>query len=372
MRRLRRLAVVVVILVGLATLGLWLASRSATIRTLVHDQIVAALRAALGEDVTIGAVGGTLGRSLVLEDLRISAGGRALVRVPRIEIAYAPLALLRGRLRLTRIQVDAPSVRVVQGTPMWQPPASQGGGLPIQIDHLGVEGGRVAVAHAPATPWLAATDLRLVASAWFGAGSTQVRVTRLAFRPRGVAVSPVEASGDLRLRRDGSIEGRALRLVTSHSRIEVAGRLRPGVDEEARLALLPLDAAEVRALAPASGLRATLHATVDVAGPWSRVGADMTAAMGRAGQLRAAGTVDLEHRPLDYSGTVSFTGLDPEAIRDGLPAGHLTGHARLRGRDLGRATTLRYGVVLAPSVLSGQQLTAAKLSGNTRRAVTHA
>src|SRR5436190_2249674 len=200
MRRLRRLAVVVVILVGLGTLGVWLASRSAVVRTLVHDRVVAALRAALGADVSIGAVGGTLGHSLVLEDLRISAGGRAVVSVPRIEIAYAPLAVLRGRLRLTRIRVDAPSVRVVQGSSAWQPPAGKAGGLPIQIDHLEVEGGRVAVAHAPGAPWLAATDIRLVASAWLGAGSTQVRVTRLAFRPRGVAVSPVEASGEVRLR----------------------------------------------------------------------------------------------------------------------------------------------------------------------------
>src|SRR5207248_70733 len=110
--------------VALVAAALAVASRTGAVRALERGAVVRGLEAATGEHVTLAGVGGTLGHSLVLEDLRLAAGGRTVVHVPRLEIVYAPLALLHG-VRLKRVTLTAPRVRaVVEGDarPLALPP----------------------------------------------------------------------------------------------------------------------------------------------------------------------------------------------------------------------------------------------------------
>src|SRR5437870_595960 len=102
MRRLRRwlarLLVAMVVVAG----ALAVAVRTGAVRALEHWAVVRLLEATAGSRVTLGQVGGRLGHSLVLEDLGLAAG-RTVVHVPRLEIVYEPLSLLRGVLRLRRV-----------------------------------------------------------------------------------------------------------------------------------------------------------------------------------------------------------------------------------------------------------------------------
>src|SRR5438045_1209034 len=128
MRRLRRWLARGLVAVALVAAALAVASRTGAVRALERGAVVRGLEAATGEQVTLAGVGGTLGHSLVLEDLRLAAGGRTVVHVPRLEIVYAPLALLHGVVRLKRVTLTAPRVRAgVEGEERRRAPAARGG-----------------------------------------------------------------------------------------------------------------------------------------------------------------------------------------------------------------------------------------------------
>ena len=114
MRRLRRWLARLLVAMVLMALALAVGSRTGAVRALERSAVVHFLERATDARVRLGQVGGTLGHSLVLEDLRLAAGGRTVVHVPRLEIVYAPLALLRGVLRLERVTLTAPRVRAVR------------------------------------------------------------------------------------------------------------------------------------------------------------------------------------------------------------------------------------------------------------------
>src|SRR2546428_9789570 len=144
MRRLRRWLARGLVAGALVAAALAVASRTGAVRALERRIVVRVLESATGERVTLAGVGGTLGHSLVLEDLRLAAGGRTVVHVPRLEIVYAPLALVHGVVRLKRVTLTAPRVRAVREEGAGALALPPGGGLPVEIDHLEVTGGRAA------------------------------------------------------------------------------------------------------------------------------------------------------------------------------------------------------------------------------------
>src|SRR5207244_1345673 len=91
MRRLRRWLARLLVAMVLMALALAVGSRTGAVRALERSAVVHFLERATDARVRLGQVGGTLGHSLVLEDLRLAAGGRTVVHVPRLEIVYAPL-----------------------------------------------------------------------------------------------------------------------------------------------------------------------------------------------------------------------------------------------------------------------------------------
>src|SRR5439155_1680383 len=215
--------------VALVAAALAVASRTGAARALERRAVVRVLEAATGAQVTLAGVGGTLGHSLVLEDLRLGAGGRTVVHVPRLEIVYAPLALLHGVVRLKRVTLTALRVRaVVEGDarPLALPPR---GGLPVVVEHLDVTDGRVAVALLDREPpgRFAATALTLAARGRLERGGAELEVAALRFVPRGLARA---AHADLG--RGGGLQARAVfdataRPVAYAARLAFA-RLDPG------------------------------------------------------------------------------------------------------------------------------------------------
>src|SRR2546428_9638808 len=114
-RVLRRLFVVLRPLIAVLVLALGVASRFGVVQEMVRTRVLALLRTSVEAQVELGSVGGTLGRSLVLRDLRVAVAGHTVLRVPRTQIVYAPLALLRGPVLVPPFTLGAPRVRPAPG-----------------------------------------------------------------------------------------------------------------------------------------------------------------------------------------------------------------------------------------------------------------
>src|SRR5437867_5999901 len=321
MRRLRRWLARGVVAVALVATALAVASRTGAGRALERRAVVRVLESATGERVTLAGVGGTLGHSLVLEDLRLTAGGRAVVHVPRLEIVYAPLALVHGVVRLKRVTLTAPRVRAVREGDAGALALPPGGGLPVEIDHLEVTGGRVAVALLDTEPprRFAATALALAARGRLDPGGAEVEVATLRFVPRGLALAPVAAAGRVTARPGGPVRLRGFHLASRRSRLDAEAELDRTGAIDAHLALAPLAAADVRALAPRSALATDLRARLRMRGPWHALAVRAHADLGRGGGLHARAALDATARPVAYAARLAFARLDPGAVLPWLP-----------------------------------------------------
>src|SRR5213080_2338204 len=333
MRRLRRWLARGLVAVALVAAALAVASRTGAARALERRAVVRVLEAATGAQVTLAGVGGTLGHSLVLEDLRLAAGGRTVVHVPRLEIVYAPLALLHGVVRLKRVTLTAPRVRAVvegEARPLALPPR---GGLPVVVDHLEVTDGRVAVALLDREPprRFAATALTLAARGRLERGGAELEVATLRFVPRGLALAPVAAAGRVTARPGGPARLSAFHLASGRSRLDAEAELDGTGAIDAHLALAPLAAADVRALAPRSALATDLRARLRMRGPWHALAVAAHADLGRGGGLHARATLDATARPVAYAARLAFARLDPGVVLPRLPRAEASGQLAFRG-----------------------------------------
>src|SRR5213593_2253967 len=347
MRRLRRWLARLPGAMVLMALALAVGSRTGAVRALERSAVVHFLERATDARVRLGQVGGTLGHSLVLEDLRLAAGGRTVVHVPRLEIVYAPLALLRGVLRLERVTLTAPHVRAVRGGGALPFALRPGGGLAVEVDRLEVVDGRVAVALLDTEPprRFAATALALAARGHLEPRGAELEVTKLRFVPRGLALAPVEAAGRVTASPDGTVRLRGFHLASGQSRLAAEAALDGTGAIDAHLALAPLAAVDVRALAPRSGLATDLRARVRMRGPWHALAVAAHADLGRGGRLHARAALDATARPVAYAARLAFARLDPGAILPRLP--HVEASGQLAFRGEGGAHRLR-GEVRTP------------------------
>src|SRR5207249_761935 len=114
---------------------------------------------------------------------------------------------------------------------------------------------------------------------------------------------------------------------------------------DAHLALAPLAATDVRALAPRSGLATDLRARVRMRGPWHALAVAAHADLGRGGRLHARAALDATARPVAYAARLAFARLDPGAVLPRLPRAEADGQLAFRGA--GGAHRVR-GVVRTP------------------------
>jgi autotransporter translocation and assembly factor TamB len=390
MRRLARAALTAVFVGATVVLVLlvvlWAASRTPAFQAFVRDRILAVARDAVDGRIDIGSIGGTLGRTLVLEDVYVAAPGQRVLHVPRVEIAYAPFALLRGRIRLDRVTVIGPHVWLVLAGGKLRLPgvrrrederdeeADEGRGLTVEIRALEVRDGRLAFADLDARPprrW-AATALTVAGSGTFGGGTADVAVEALRFRPRGLAVPAVEGRARLDLMRAGVLRLRELHVTTGRSTITAAGRVARDRDVDARLTLAPLDARDVRAVVPDIALRTDVGLRASAIGPWRAVVVGARADLGAAGRLRTRATLDLAAAPLAWEVSARFTGVDPAAAVPELVAASLDGRLRAHGTGIDRRTRGAWELHLSPSRIANQSLESARLRGDGDGHVHHA
>jgi autotransporter translocation and assembly factor TamB len=380
MARLGRLLAVgiatVAVIAGLLASGLWLASRTRVADDFVRAQVLGLLRRSLpGAEVSIARTDGLLGRRLVLYDLDVRVGGRRIAHVPRVEILYRPLALLRSVIRLDRVTVVAPSLRAIHEDGAWRLPhlvqGSGGGALAVELRRVEVSDGRLAVALLDASPRrrLAATALHVEGSARLDAAGRDLRVSALRFVPRGVGVTPVEGEGRFRQSADGALELVGGRIATARSHLTASGRVVPGASVETTLDLAPLAARELRALVPATRLVRDVTATLGAAGPWRAVGVRVDTRLGEAGSAEGRGTLDLTATPPRYSASLGFSALDPGAAVSGLPRAKASGRARARGQGLGRLAPVSYHLALGPSVIAERPLAQLVVAGRATNGV---
>src|SRR5689334_24241367 len=150
-RWLLRLAMGLVLLVLLLAVGAILALRTDPGRAFVLARAIQAIEGALDARVSIGRLRGPVLRTLVLEDVRIRTGGRTFAEVPRIELAYGLLPLLGGTVRIDRLVLVRPRIRLVQTADGWVVPTARGepstGSSPTVIfDGVRIDDGRLDVA----------------------------------------------------------------------------------------------------------------------------------------------------------------------------------------------------------------------------------
>jgi len=369
-RWLRRTLLALAALVVVTPLVLVLASRTEPVRELVRVRLVAILAGMTDARVRIGALEGTLGRTLVLRDVRVDVAGEPVVRVPAVEVVYALLPLLRGELRLDRVTLTAPRIRAIRTRDGWllphgvateRAPAAEGGGrrrLAVRIARLVVEDGRIAVALDTTAPprRFAATALTLAASGRLAADGTSLRLETLRFVPRGVALSPVTASGAADVASGGAVRVSELALATARTRIEVDGSVDPGRSAAVEARLAPLSAADVRALLPSARLTADVRARARVHGPWSALASAAHAEFLPGGTLGGHGIVDATAAPLRWDVAAAFAALDPGAALPTLPRASLTGRLDAHGAGADPRGPLGYRLALDASRIGNDDI----------------
>jgi hypothetical protein len=325
--------------------------------------------------VSIGALRGPLLRTLVLEDVRIRTGGRTFAQVPRIELAYGLVPLLRGTVRIERLVLDRPRIFLVQTAEGWVLPAARDTGEPtsegssptVIFDGVRVRDGRLAVAfrEGERTRRLAATSLDLTGSARIGSDGQSMELTSLRFAPRGIALAKVRGKTALTATSDGRIDVSRLDLRTSRSRIVATGIVHPDARVDAKAALVPLAAADVRAIAPDVDLRTDVAARIRARGPWNAIGVWARAGLGDGGRVALAGRLDAAAMPLRWDARVLLDALDPGAVVGGITHASLTGKVDAAGAGFDATALRRYGVALHDSTIEGRELTTVSLAGRS-------
>ncbi|HLK09869.1 MAG TPA: translocation/assembly module TamB domain-containing protein [Candidatus Binatia bacterium] len=326
----RRLLAAAAAAVGVAAvaLTLGLAARSAPVQAWVRARLGALLGAAAGAHVSIGRIGGTLGHSLVLDDVRVSVGGQPVLGVAHAVVTYSLAALLRGRLLLPHVTLRGLHARLVRDARGWRlPRLGTGAGPPLEVRQLRVEGGRVGVALLDASPprrFVAAT-ITFAGSAAGGGARQALHADALDFTPRGLRLGRVRATGTLAAESDGRL------------RLAAAADLGPAGTLTA--------AVRVTTDAPRWALRLAFHDLDPAAAPAGLRPARLD------GALRARGG-DLRRTPLAYRIALAPSTVAGRRLTRALVVGRGQGHVQHARARL--ATPAGGAVVRAAAVLGAE------------------
>ncbi|HEX3695745.1 MAG TPA: translocation/assembly module TamB domain-containing protein [Polyangia bacterium] len=314
------------------------------------------------------------GDHLTIDDLELRGPDQERVAgVRRIEVAFSPWSLLRGRVDLRRVDVDGPSLFLRQDEyglnltralsprrPRPSAPAARAekkpasaGGLRVDLAALRLSDGLVqfqsAGSGAPRT--VRVENLSITGHTHYQAGPPDFS---LAVQLNGAALSPLAAPISLRASGDGHGDRRALSLTATVGDASVEAALRTGDGARAglRLSRAHLTPALVRALAPALRLRVPIDVAAD--GQRDGSGISFTATIDSvAGSLAARGAAHLataEVRPLG----VTIKNLDLGRLFEGLPRSALSLNAQADGGGKNRrALTGALSVTMPAGTLGG-------------------
>jgi len=284
--------------------------------------------------------------------------GRLVARVRSIEVAFSPLGLLRGQVRVPRLSVVAPALYLrsdpeglnlaralaprAPGRPETaEAPAtsSGGGGLTVDIGGFRIVDGSVEL-RVPATATGVRASEPLAASGIAVDGRVRYEAGPAAFeasiRAAADVAKPVRARFDLRIAGHGRGERRRVDLRAGLGESTLAAELQTESEDRATLRGVRLHVVPrlVAAVAPAVGLLAPVDVAADVTrtGPVAEIASDLRSA---GAHLEARATVDMgaaRARPF----AIRASDVDLGRIFAGLPRSDLslTARGEAQGRDL--------------------------------------
>ncbi|HEY8924789.1 MAG TPA: hypothetical protein VIU64_10445, partial [Polyangia bacterium] len=297
------------------------------------------------------------GDHLLLEGVALrDPEGRLVARVRSIEVAFSPLGLLRGRVRVPRLTVVEPALylrrdpeglnlaRALAPRTPGRPgapaaPASSSSGPTVDVASFRIAGGSVEL-RDPGTPTRAPAQPRLAASAIAIEGHVRYEGGPAAFDAQVRATAdvdePLRSRFELRITGEGQGERRRIDLHAGVGQSTLAAALHTDDGDRAALRGLRLHVVPelVAAVAPAIGLRAPVDVAADATrkGSVVEIASDVESA---GGHLEARATVDVETarvRPF----AIRARGLDLGRMLAGLPRSDLslTARGEAQGRSL--------------------------------------
>src|SRR5581483_1040412 len=292
----------------------------------VRTHVATLLGAAAGAHVSIGRIGGTLGHSLVLDDVRVSVARQPVLGVTHAAVTYSLGALLRGRILLRRVTLRGLHVRLVRDAHGWRlPRLAAAAGPPLEVRQLRVEGGRVGLAVLDAAPpqRLVAAALTFVGAAAADGARLQLRADALDFTLRGMARGRVHTAGRLVGEPGGRLLAAAAAQIGAAGTLSAAVRVAPEATPPATVR------AAFRDLDPAAVLPHLPHARLQ-------------------GALRASGT-GVREPPLTYRIALGPSTIAERPLARALVLGRSHGpltHARARLAAAGAAAVVRAAALL--------------------------
>ncbi len=237
----------------------------------------------------------SLAGTVTLDGVQLSFGRQSALRARRARIAWSPLALLVGQVRIRTLALDGPEIRLVQRGGSWGLPESDDDAAPgprIRIKRLRIDDGRIAIGleDGDAPTRIVLRDVRADAGVTIGWLVTRVDVRELAVRVAGQPLPALALRGGVDLRE--SQRRIDAQVATAESTLAVAltfaddGEL--GLEAETpRLA-----ASDIRRLVPAWTAKDDVTFSVTAAGPMEALDTKATVDVGTGIALRAVGTVD--------------------------------------------------------------------------------
>lgn len=129
--------VVVVVLGAMLTVSaylLWTPPGRSSLKQLAESKIADAV----GGEASIGALGGKLPEEIILEDVSLSEGGDAWLKIGRAELRWRPFALLGGRVDIDVLRVDG--AQLLKPPPAREKPQKpRGFELPEKLPRIAID-----------------------------------------------------------------------------------------------------------------------------------------------------------------------------------------------------------------------------------------
>src|SRR5262249_5804425 len=207
--------------------------------------------------VSIGRVGGSLVSGVWAHDIDLRFPGGARVHAQELTASYALPVLLSGRIEVGSVRLGGVRARALATAEGWgfvAPRPSHGESatpLPtLRIRRIVIEDGRFDLALGAAPPSrVALTQLALDGSLAIDPSGVHVDLATLHAVPRGVAVSPLSARGDVTVAASGdAIRVEDVTIATQRSHLQGGGRIVFDHLVDFELAATPLSIRELRAM----------------------------------------------------------------------------------------------------------------------------
>lgn len=268
----------------------------------------------------------SLGR-LVLDDVLLSFRGRSMLRAEQVTIAWNPIPLAWGVVRVETLSLERPRVRLVRRGDGWGFPerehASSGSVPRIRLRRVRVADGRVAIGleDGGKPTRLVLREVNGEAGARIGPRGVEVDVEALRVRPAGVVAPPVALRGGVIVQDAGTTID--AQLATDASTLALALVLEPGERLRLEASSPRLAATDLRRVLPSWKGASDVALSLRAAGPRDALDAVASIDAGPAIALRAMGTVDAAVWPPRVD--LDVAGSHVEVARVGrVEAGHLT------------------------------------------------